>query len=548
MQKDIIQPEGWGYLHRLKSFSNLWVLISFIVILLLTYSPTVQIHYEYMEDYGFINSYREHSLLGEIETWSGSGLSVYGIWTYVISSYAKSAIFVRLLSVIGLGLLAYLIYTILRMYRVKTEHAFLISILVCTLPSFQIITAWLSCAPYLYSAILSVIAGLLSLKVVSNKITLRSIPVASFLIIIFILVIALHMYQPSAMIYFAVCIIPLSLLKDEDFIEKWHMRFIIYIALGLISIAVYFFSVKVLHFVMNIGFVGRGEFIKLTNIPLKLKWFFFCPLNFALNLWNSLPTYKLASIVGIIIIWFFLSQILQVLKKEKKMDLLWNHCQRLLFITGILFLCYLPHLMVTDTIPVYRTLASLTTAICFLLYFGFVNILDFFKFIPGFSTDLKDKTVTISLIILALITAYHAHNKVNDFANLHANEFKYVKTAISAEYNISKLSGISEVYVRRHDRNKIIESGYIYEEFGLPTTAFPNYGPPTVIRKAFHELGMLDLVRLNGKISITEGDSDTPVPTGENILVIDMTKLDYLNDNSFITNAQRYCLTIPTRL
>ena len=545
MQKDIIQSKGYGYMNHLKYLLNFGVLISFIVILILTYFPAVHINYYYMEDYDFINSYRGHpSLLGEMSNWAGSGLVGYGIFAYAVT-YAKSAIFVRLLSIIGLGLLAYFIYTILKMYLVKTEHAFFISVLVCTLPAFQVIVAWLSCAPNIPSAILSVIACLLSLKVVSKKITRESIPITSFLIIISLLVIAMHIYQPSAMIYWSASIIPLSVLKDEDFIEKWYMRFIIHIAIGLISIAVYFFSVKILHYALNISFVGRGELLKLTNIPLKLNWFFFCPLTYALNLWNSFPTYKLAGIVGIIIIWLFLSKFLQVLRKEKRIDLLWNHCQRLFLITGILFLCQLPNLVITDTVSPYRTLASLTTAICLLFYFGFVNILEFLKFIPGFSADLKDKTVTISLIILSLIATYHAHNNVNDFAMLHANEFKYVKSAIS-EYGISKLSGISEIYVRRPDRNKVIESGFVYEEFGLPTTAFPSYGPPTVIRKALYELGVYEI---KARKNITQGASDEPIPKGENILVIDMTKFDYLSKyNSSITKPQRYCIAFPTRL
>lgn len=543
MQKEspqIMQPKNCVYKNRSKVFLNLGILSSFIVILILTYFPVVQINYLYMEDYVFINTMKEHSLHRELMDWTGDGLPLYAIFTYAVS-YAKSANLIRLLSIIGLGLLAYLIYTILKMYRVKTEHAFLISVLVCTLPSFQIITAWLSCAPYLYSAILSAIAGLLSLKVVTKKITGRSIPVASFLIIIFLLVIAMFMYQPSAMFYWAVGIIPLSVLKDEDFIEKWYMRFIIYISIGLISVVVYFFSIKILHFFLHVGFPGRGELIELTKIPMKLKWFFFCPLNYALNLWNIFPTYKWASIVGIIIIVMFLSKILQVLKKEKRANLLWNHFQRLFLITGILLLCYLPNLVVTDTTPAYRTLASLTTAICFLFYFGFVNILDFFKFIPGYSADLKDKAVTISLIILALIATYQAHNNVNDFATLQAKDFKYVKSAIS-EFGVSNLSRVSEIYVRRPDEKRIIERGFLYDEFGISTTSHP-WGPRNVVRRALYELG------IKADIKITQGAYDEPIPMGENIFTINMTKFDYLsNYNSSITKPQRYCLTIPTRL
>jgi hypothetical protein len=188
----------------------------------------------------------------------------------------------------------------------------------------------------------------------------------------------------------------------------------------------------------------------------------------------------------------------------------------------------------------YRTLASLTIVICFLFYFGFVNILDFFNFILKFSADLRDRVVTISLTILALIVTYNIHNNLNNFAMLQANEYKYVKSTIS-EYGISKVSKMPEIYVRTTDANEIIEKGFPYiDEFA--TTAHP-WGPPNVIRRALHELG------INANIKITQGEFDKPIPKGENILVIDMTKFDYLSSyKRSNTSLQRYCLTIPPRL
>jgi hypothetical protein len=319
------------------------------------------------------------------------------------------------------------------------------------------------------------------------------------------------------------------------------MPFILYIFTGLVSTAAYFFSVKILHFFLSIGFPGRGGLLELTKIPLKLEWFFCCPLTYALNLWNIFPTYKLASIVGIIIIGMFLLNILQALKKENRLNLLWNHCLRLFLVTGIVFLSYLPSLVITDTVSPYRTLASLTVIIFFLFYSGLVSIFYFINFRPGFLSNLKDKAITITLIILTLIATYHARNNVNNFAQLQATDFKYVKSALS-EYGISELSRISEIYVRRIDENKIREKGFLYDEFGISTTSHP-WGPANVVRMALHELG------IKADIKINQLAFDKPIPEGENVFTIDMTKLDYVNNyNSSITKPQKHCLTIPSRL
>jgi hypothetical protein len=212
MQKDIPQitlPERCDRKNRSKLFLNLGVLISFCIVLLLTYFPVVQINYLYMEDYIFVNSQEEHSLLNLLVSETIAGKSLYGIFYYLIANYFEHANSIRLLGIISLGLLAYIIYKFLKTYLIKSEHSFLISILVCTLPAFQIYVAWTVCVPYIYSAILSVLAGVLFFNVVMNKNTRRFIQVATFFIIVFLLVIAMYIYQPTAMLYWAVSIIPL---------------------------------------------------------------------------------------------------------------------------------------------------------------------------------------------------------------------------------------------------------------------------------------------------------------------------------------------------
>ena len=93
------------------------------------------------------------------------------------------------------------------------------------------------------------------------------------------------------------------------------------------------------------------------------------------------------------------------------------------------------------------------------------------------------------------------------------------------------------------DRKKIIEKGYPYDDsFWRPTTTEKREGSK-LVRTALNELGF------KTHIKITADFCDAPIPKGNNILILDMTKFDFLsNYNSVITDPQRYCLTFPARL
>ena len=496
-----------------------------------------------MEDYIFVNaaSTQELSLATLLIERTRTGKLLYGFFYYAIA-HVGSAGSIRLFGVISLGLFSYILFATLKKYNVRQEHAFLLSILACTLPSIQILIAWLAGIPYIFSAILSFIAGVFMFDFASKESNAKPIHTAgSFLIVIVLLVIAMHFYQPTAMLYWTAGIIPLSLLKGDALQKKRRPAFIKFFFAGFAAITVYFFSVKILQFIFETGFVGRGGLIGLSNVPAKLKWFFFCPLNYSLNLWNIFPTYKFAYIVALVIGFGMLSGILPLTRKANGLNSPWNGFQRLLFTIGLILLSFLPNLLVTDMLPPHRTLGPLTISILFLFYFGLISLLNLLKHLPGFTENIKNTVATLSLIIFTLVSSYHANKNVNDFAVLQASDFKYVKSAIS-EYGISNLSAISKIYVRRVDSKKIIQSGFLYDEFGLPTTAHP-WGPANVVRKALKEAGV------NYDIKITQVAFDEHIPKEKDLLVIDMTKSDYLdNYTSSITKPQKYCITIPSRL
>ncbi len=118
------------------------ILLFLVIIILLTYAPVFQGHYLYAEDYFYlwtrkaklVNNQSDVEHLREI-VWEGRPLET--LYTYLIfNKYINSlksieaANSARLIGVIGTGLLAYVLFLIFKANRFRTDHAFLLSILI----------------------------------------------------------------------------------------------------------------------------------------------------------------------------------------------------------------------------------------------------------------------------------------------------------------------------------------------------------------------------------------------------------------------------------
>jgi len=169
-------------------------------------------------------------------------------------------------------------------------------------------------------------------------------------------------------------------------------------------------------------------------------------------------------------------------------------------------------------------MVSLATALSILFFFGLINIVEFFKFIPDFSAGLRKTIITMLLTILTIVAALSAHDNVKNFAELHSNELKYVKSVIN-DYGVSNLSKTLKIYVRRPRPMPIS-----FSELKGQLTTRGCERAPDVVRLALYEMG------IKQDMQIAEGEADDPIPEDKDILVIDMTKFQ-LNLNKFIQGS-----------
>lgn len=507
-----------------KLISHIGIILSFLIIIIVVYAPVIQIGFLYLDDYGhfkytantdsFLKEYSEYIPGGRF----GQGFIIYSALKYVKPLESiESTKTIRLVSIIGLALFATVMYAIFKLCRFRADHAFLISTSICMLPSFQVDVSWIEFIPAICSLLFTSLSVLLLFNVIfaNEKRTYTSIRLSTALVLY---VVALSMYQPSAMMYWAFGVILLFTVNDYNIFKKeWH-PFLRYLFFGLISIAVYYLVfVKILPSFMNLEFCGRdrASLITLYDIPRKLGWFLTSAFKNAVNLWNIYPTYKFAIFIGTTTFIGIVCGQLQEIKERRTS--LSRHFQKYFIILCLIILSYLPNLIVRESWAGYRTIISLTTTVYLLFCFGIINIVEFFNFLPDFSEKLRKTAITISLTIITIVSAVLAYNNVKDFAMLQSNELKYVKNVIQ-EYRQSHQ--LLKIYVRR----PISPAGPL--EFGRPTTS-ESWGASSLVQVALHELG----VRYQDT-QIIHGPSNAPLPEDRNVLVIDMVKFQ-LNSNKF---------------
>jgi hypothetical protein len=394
-----------------KLITYIVIILFFSAIFLVIYAPVIQKDFYYKDDYIYLKAHGDGdpSTLFEIAFHEGrvvNGLFLYYISSHIISHNSAKAI--RLIGIIGMVLFASVMWAILKQSRFRSDHAFLISTLICMLPCMQMYILYLNDISYNYSALLSSLSALIIFNVISKKDNKgRKYEIIGVLTAIFLLVTSLTIFQSATMMYWAFGVIFILIGENDDFLKKYHRPLVKYFFVGLVSMAIYFLVfIKIVPFIMNLP-VERGHLVPIHRIPIKLAKFIIIAFNNAINLWNIHPNYIFTIFFGLIIL-IGITFSLHPENKEKNQLLVRNRRQKHFLIFCLLILSYLPSLIVAEDAYTYRTYISFGAALCILFCLGVVNIVEFFKFIPNFSPESRKTTITVLFTALVIVTALMA--------------------------------------------------------------------------------------------------------------------------------------------
>ncbi len=515
-----------------KLISNICLLISFIVVFTLTYLPVIQTNFLLLDDYGWttlsnpkgtpqlhlkINkwfmqySVIEGRLVGHPLRWI-----IFGWINYYQSLDVTRAM--RFAGIIGIALLAYVLFIIFKTNHIEAQYGYLGSVLICTLPAFQLYASWIITIPNIYGALLVALAALLLFKVFLNENSGKALRIITTLFVLLSLVITLNIYQSTAMFYWAIGIIPLALISDDTLIKKRRALFMVYFSVGVISLPIYFLILKIAARVFAVSIGSRGNLITLTEIPETIKWFIHIPLIRSLNLWSICQLHEFTVIVGIIIILGFLPEFKRSILpaiRERRLNFLWNYLQRILLIIIIIPLSYFPSLVVKWRWAPFRTLVALETTLCILFFISLLNINKFLESKTALSHNHKKMIIPVLLFILTISVIYIAHHNVDKyFAKPQSLGIKYAESAIQ-EYGISRLSNTSSIYVTECGcvigcgKKHKLQPRICGDEFDIPSSA-SELGPK--VKLALSNLSIRE------KIDVIPVPVSVPLPEGAPVI------------------------------
>lgn len=239
--------------------------------LLICYSPVYLSNYAFSDDWTYL--YASANNPSSLLKWDIlSGRPVYGVmryWYAFFTTDTVSFVYLRLFSVLSLIALCCFIYEFIckrEIFENDTQRI-TFSLLLCLLPSFQVLTAWAVCFPYIISILL---AGI-SYTILSKKSDFYGVILSAL-----VLSISFAIYQPTAMSFLFFAFIDVCLSKKR--ITRKEL-FVIFLMIGF-GMAMALIFAKIIPGELYNETLSRTNFT--PDIIKKILWFIKEPLKNAI--------------------------------------------------------------------------------------------------------------------------------------------------------------------------------------------------------------------------------------------------------------------------
>ena len=327
---------------------------------LVAYFPAIVVPYGFMDDYYLLAWQR--GLEGEFwKTATQFGRPLHALFlsgAFGLATDIGALRLVRLLGLLGVMLLALLLYYVLREAGVGRWLSTGICVSVVSLASFQIYVSWAAIfeAPYV-----AVLAGLASLRLRSasglegRRAHIRRGEAAALLLC------ALLSYQPAAMFFWVFTAI--DVLRPDQELARALRKFGESLAVAAVALFFGYVAVRIgVHFYGG-AFAGRTNLVH--DFVGKARWFWNEPIVNSLGMFNLIPTASAAFAIAVV------SAIgILLLHSESGPRALGFLGLALAFVP----LSYTPNLVISENFASYRSTAALATLLTLYLWFGLWGI------------------------------------------------------------------------------------------------------------------------------------------------------------------------------
>lgn len=479
--------------------------ISLIGFYLLTYAVVWIVPYLFTDDYSTIVPAIQGSLKGLANTFVLAGRPLYSMSLLLGFTEMRdftSLRFLRLISVLGIGITSWIGYQLCLRAGWNKLLAFMFSSLLGVLPAFQVFASWAIAFPYPWAT---------ALAALSVYLIVRSWPLgkSSTFLGILCLILAFNIYQPSAMCFVAFSSI---FLFKKDEMENWAnvLRKLIHFGGTLfISLLTSFLiqrtvaTVLIAHGIRDANVERRAQLVH--DFPSKLHWFVEQPLVSSLNLINISPTVWFALVIsfGIIIgLWFYFGSTIRFGLK----------LTYIILSTLFIPMSYLPNLAIEENWASYRSQVGLECTILVLCFLAGQGI--YFS-----SGPLRQFLKSIGLVAVYLVILYTIHNEIVEFVLPQYTELGLIRYQIDE----GELPYTKKIYLVPASPGQSIAPGVRYDEFGIPST-YVSWAQQTSVYVVLNKINP-DFVG----IPVVVVHSKDEVPKHEpNIQIVDLSHMSVL--------------------
>jgi hypothetical protein len=441
----------------------LLVLLGYVAVFLLVFLSVIVTPFGFYDSYAVLHSSDTGTMWHDVYPSVAGGRPLFAI-LLTLAMRPLSTIgdlrYLRFDGVLGIALVAWAVYILLRRAGVTRWLAILLPLFVCTLPPFQVYGAWAECAIFPYAMLLS-IASYYLLVAAAQRFTERPAAVGLVVAAITLQAASMMIYQPAAMAIIAFMAGHLILYGPKQPIRSQvTLAALVTLAVG-VSLAMDFVASKTLPTLLypREAAISRAS---LVSAPLpKAGWFFSTALPRTFDLYLLSHDHRLIAAMALLVATLFAGGIWLISRDPTHPRNIQLRLLRTLCVVACLPLAYLPNLLVNEDWSSFRTLTGMEMIVAFGISGGLISL-----------SQVKDvrwtRVATSGTLMLALAGVGLAAYTVNvEFAVPEMAELNFATQQLVAQDR----PGATEVIFFQSKISDTIAPIAISDEFGVSSAA-----------------------------------------------------------------------------
>lgn len=520
---------------------NLGIFFSFLLALGFIYSPALVGYHVHHDDYWIWGwdraGIRSFPAFGAL-TFSGRFLAavLQGVYFSIVETVFDLNK-LRMINLVYLSLCSFGCFWLLRRKFLNDLNAFLFTIMVFALPTFQVTVSGAYTILVATGILMAGLAGFIVVARLMDRSFRQIIKSSTLYLCLGLLIGSLMIYQPAGMLFWVVGVLAFLNLREEP-MKRLRSPAFNFFGIGAAAMVIYFIILFLYKALWGKGQhcdYGAYDPFNFVLSPIgKLSWFFCGPLVNALNLWNVFPTITQTVLTFTFIGLTYAVFILRCLFYERHLsrrEQIKRILGAVLIPSALVFLSYLPNLLSGYDRPWYQCSLALSP----IVLLGLLVALRYW--IAFFPQPLQRRVLTSILIIGCLTAGYKANTNIYKYRVLPDRlELEFVKTKLW-EVDLSKY----KAFMVKLAAPDIFAPHAHYHEFGTPSSSV-GFHVFEILRCALAEIGIqsslvkghpsvIELAkpyrgsRPHAYYTVTLKEKEEPLTVEEETLVIDMNSL-----------------------